>query len=602
MTHSISVPDDFKTWLDIEIVSRLRDFDHPKDMLGHGFAHVCLELILGLDSEEIFDLMENLRSSDHGLDCIYFDDDNAIVRMFQSKWAETYKVFDRAPGGDLINAWAQLKSKDSCLKIGGKWPEYHQRLKLALENDYKISFELVLHGSLSESAENDFLESVDQLGGSNTEFDIHDFEHLYKQYVILYGDQLVTDTISVMTDGILDCSHLEPPAYIANIELQKFGESIKPYIPEIFNVNVRRSLNKNKVNNGIKETLIGSNENDKGGNFWHFNNGITILCKDCNANENHLSISNPQIVNGCQTASQITNNIFSLKYPKTHILAKIIVVSSFDDPIAIDIAKYTNSQSPVLSSDLVSNDPIQIELQVGFNSMDPKWFYERKRGEWDSLSRRKKHDYQIARNKHRRIPMTSGAQLFYAFNNSPSIAISQKTKLFENKGIYNSIFPKGDRTPHEILLPYLLFLQIGDKISEKIEMATMKLNQHGELGLGPIEKAFLKIKNAKTLVGAHILRLIKLILDSTGASCNHEFYLRTLKAVNNKSIIDSLFPRISELITEYTLSIPEDESLHQHLKHNDAMDDLYNKYLIKLSTWETNDDGGPNEVIKKLIT
>ena len=66
--------------------------------------------------------------------------------------------------------------------------------------------------------------------------------------------------------------------------------------------NVRDYQGKNTVNKSIYKTLENQTEED----FWWLNNGITILASDVALiNNKELQLTNPKIVNGLQTSTEI---------------------------------------------------------------------------------------------------------------------------------------------------------------------------------------------------------------------------------------------------------------------------------------------------------
>jgi hypothetical protein len=139
----------------------------------------------------------------------------------------------------------------------------------------------------------------------------------------------------------------------------------------------------NEVNKEIRETLLTGQAKD----FWYLNAGLTIVCDQIvsQANGRHpISMVNPQIVNGCQTATVIhevgTSTIVDLSEGRVQI--KIIETR---DPTFVErIALASNTQSRILSRDLRANDALQRQLveclkQHGYT-------YIRKRGEQPATS------------------------------------------------------------------------------------------------------------------------------------------------------------------------------------------------------------------------
>ncbi len=138
--------------------------------------------------------------------------------------------------------------------------------------------------------------------------------------------------------------------------------------------------------------------------FALFNNGITILSDETFFNQRigqkdkaQLSIKNPQVINGGQTAYTLSllyedslndNTGIAEKLEKKEVLVKIITFSlnknsSFSEKLDLieEISEATNKQNQVNSADRSSNNPLLISSQSTlFN--DFGLLLERKRGEF----------------------------------------------------------------------------------------------------------------------------------------------------------------------------------------------------------------------------
>jgi len=136
-----------------------------------------------------------------------------------------------------------------------------------------------------------------------------------------------------------------------------------------------------------------------------YNNGITMLSDNTyysdrvgKKSEAELIVTNPQIINGGQTAFTLSRvfeerikagqplDIFNNK----EVLLKVITFSEDDNGVIDDqsklrliesISKATNDQTEVTEADRRSNEKIQIEIQSSIYR-DFGYFYERKRGEF----------------------------------------------------------------------------------------------------------------------------------------------------------------------------------------------------------------------------
>lgn len=141
----------------------------------------------------------------------------------------------------------------------------------------------------------------------------------------------------------------------------------------LFRKNVRNFLDRSETNIRITDTL--KNENDSS-NFWFYNNGITILCRDAtnDGDNKHIRLDDPQVINGCQTITSIKNYSGDTKADTL-----VRVIASDDNDLMDRIVFYQNSSNPVKKRDLKSNDTVQVRLHREF--LKRGWYYEIKTGE-----------------------------------------------------------------------------------------------------------------------------------------------------------------------------------------------------------------------------
>ncbi len=240
---------------------------------------------------------------------------------------------------------------------------------------------------------------------------------------------------------------------VASIDGLQLAQIEQQHRFRIFQRNVRYQLS-GKINENIDRTL---KRPDGRRNFWFYNNGISIVCDDYKLNRKRgvVSVENLQIVNGCQTTTTLGANIDCLSDPAPTVLVRII--ASKDDELQRDITLYNNRQNAVKDRDLLSNDPIQEALQAAFETLDPPWFYERKRGAW-------KAEVTTPRDRKRfgsrQINNEKAAQAAYAFHYDPGEARARKRLLFvthhdDPNGFYDLLFGRST-TPQWLLVPHLV--------------------------------------------------------------------------------------------------------------------------------------------------
>jgi hypothetical protein len=216
------------------------------------------------------------------------------------------------------------------------------------------------------------------------------------------------------------------------------GDRITPYA---FSDNVRTYIDtKSSINADIVSTAI----SDTSCRIVFFNNGITITCNKFSVSNGPFSIitiENLQIVNGCQTIHALGHaaRINIEKVNEASLLCRLYQIE--DTETRLDIARYTNSQNPVVSRDIRSISDIQIRLEQSLLS-GYGLFYERK-----ARQHRDKDQNMV-------IDMQRAAQAMAAFYNSmPLEAKNRRDQLFGQ--YYDKIFDEST-TPDKLLLAYRL--------------------------------------------------------------------------------------------------------------------------------------------------
>ena len=145
---------------------------------------------------------------------------------------------------------------------------------------------------------------------------------------------------------------------------------------KFFEANVRDYQGKNSVNSAIAETL----HNNTGEDFWWLNNGITILSDETTfANGLELVLTNPKIVNGLQTSTEIYNyysqNTDKIQNENRNVLVRII--SPVDETSRDRIILATNNQTNIPKSSLRVTDDIHLQIEMYFKSRG--LYYDRRK-------------------------------------------------------------------------------------------------------------------------------------------------------------------------------------------------------------------------------
>lgn len=152
----------------------------------------------------------------------------------------------------------------------------------------------------------------------------------------------------------------------------------------IFDENVRDWQGLTAVNAKIAAELGAGGSRD----FWWLNNGVTVICTEYRNDDNILTITNPQIVNGLQTCKEIVQHFDPMTQEQREeddrsVLVKVIRVN--DDDTRDRVIRATNSQNPVSVAMLRATDPFQRTIEQYLLSRE--LYYERRKNYYSNRGR-----------------------------------------------------------------------------------------------------------------------------------------------------------------------------------------------------------------------
>ena len=148
----------------------------------------------------------------------------------------------------------------------------------------------------------------------------------------------------------------------------------------VFYDNVRDYQGENEVNNEIAETI--KSASDK---FILLNNGVTIICKKLTNLRNKFTLTDYQIVNGCQTSHVLYYNK-ELIDGKLQIPIKLIETS--DENTVNSIIKATNRQTEVSNEQLIALNEFHRKLEDFYKTFTgtQKLYYERRSKQYNYMA------------------------------------------------------------------------------------------------------------------------------------------------------------------------------------------------------------------------
>jgi hypothetical protein len=418
------------------------------------FTYVMLEYLLGLSPEEIEDSITD-GSNDRGVDAVYVDerDGRNTIHIFQFKHANTFaKAKNNFPSTeidkllsfftDMLNENAGMEG--TCNPI--LWKKV-QEIWDSLKNPNPY-FEVHLCGNMRELVSTQKERLTSALAPYRS-FNVN--HHTLDSIVQLFIDKKrpkVNAKLKVVDKNYFERTDWNIRGLIATLEATELIRLIEdPDDPKqvnggIFNDNVRIYLTKkNRINRKIHATAL----SPKNVEFWYLNNGITITCDSFSYQPGSraplVTIDNVQIVNGGQTS----NALFEAYQEQPEKLQNVLVLARIYETkarnITADIAEATNSQTPINTRDLRSNDEVQKKLEESF--LDQGLYYERKARQYHEQPRQK------------RIDALSAGQAFLAYSlGCPEVAKKDRARVFGD--MYDSIFNDDITTPM-LLAPLRVF-------------------------------------------------------------------------------------------------------------------------------------------------
>jgi len=253
----------------------------PND--GQRFVAWYLHRVLLLDVHQTKAAITD-GAGDKQIDAIVVEDgEERRIRVVQGKFVKPESI-DATPLREVLSAWTRLKDIPKLqLECSGRLAERLEAMRVALEDEYDVQFELITTGSLTPSAVTDFEAFAKEMGES-TDFSAG--------LTLVNSDLLETrlseaeqrDLPELAAEIELDpqkCLVTEEAGIRVVLAMLPIEQCLKlPGIADgkLFRRNVRQSLGiTNKVNKALRDTLVNP---DKGKYFFFFHNGITALCRD----------------------------------------------------------------------------------------------------------------------------------------------------------------------------------------------------------------------------------------------------------------------------------------------------------------------------------
>jgi len=437
---------------------------------SRSYIHLFLKVKFGLVNFSDRELFITDDTGDGGIDGYYVDQEYKRIYFIQSKFRANEDNFEKKNIDieDLLSMELDRITKGELTDSKGIFfNKKIQRLINKIQNidDYAKYKETVI---LLANLKDKYRDKIKPITIFPAE--VYDYERCYNELVFpvvsgtFFNPKELKITINVNSksagnriDYYVDTSVKEcnitalfvPTIEIARI-LYKYKNSVLKFNPRSY-----LELAAGSVNRRIQESITTIKTNE----FALYNNGITMLSDNTfysdrvgKKNEAELIVTNPQIINGGQTAftlSRIYEDKLKSSLPmddfaNKEVLLKVITFSEDNNGIIDEenklrliesISKATNDQTEVTEADRRSNEKIQIDIQNRI-FQDHGYFYERKRGEFGDGLRSKYID------RSKIIDREMFLRISLSVNGNPGQARRASTRQLFLKEIFGNILPE----------------------------------------------------------------------------------------------------------------------------------------------------------------
>ena len=401
--------------------------------------------------------------NDRGIDCYFWDDENKDLFLIQNKYfSETTPLTKTYVENTFLEVYRALKK--------GTYTRSEKLQKIYNDNasDSSFSFHLKLYVTRSIPANNEVFTSIAKFNNENKEnridaeiLDIDEIEKAYynednkwnpseQHFIYPFTTKNKGTILNVNKEYGLETKVDAKYCLISTYEIYELIERANKKGYPIFDRNIREFLGTSGlVNKKIQNTL---NNSDDRKNFFFYNNGITIILKEFKMGEGtplKITITDPQIVNGCQTVSTIHSVISKYRkeerekefaIEKSSVMVKFIKTT--DEEIYGNIVRYNKSQNGIKDKDFTASSGtfkrIQEELEdkglLLLVKQSDKNTYKTKYNRIDKLLDKSGDDFKLfglnPRNyKDVSLDLEKLLQAILAFDDQPVNAVQNKSKL-----------------------------------------------------------------------------------------------------------------------------------------------------------------------------
>lgn len=450
----------------IERMEQLEDAEPDIGTFHDAFGQYCMEqYTLGSRAESVFCDEKN----DRGIDS--YSADGAKYHVIQTKIPPADWL---RKNPDKVKHWGPITVKDPTDAFEYLFEDAKKNANDKVRHLYGM---IQQDRQLEEFSFTYFLVVYGRLDKRSKE----SFEHLQNRFKSIGCNLILRDIDSILNDFIVGNRHSDDKIVVKlhvhqgkrlsqhnyHYFLAPAGDLFRAFIDygwRLFDLNVRYEIRNSPVNGDIVKSLSSSYGRKS---FHHFNNGLIIVADNVGFKDGgeQVKLKNAQIVNGLQTVKSIYNAVTtqaaSLEALDSNCFVQVKVIQNNVPEFVSQVVQATNNQNPMSRRNLRSNSREQGIIQTKFSGSEPRWFYQRKQGEWDSLTSESGQyfkmlthypvkDFRPERSKKRGrvIDNRDLAKAWLAFIGFPDWAGDRTSHFFDKDDVYRIAFMRVPTDEH----------------------------------------------------------------------------------------------------------------------------------------------------------
>ncbi|MFD7077135.1 AIPR family protein [Nocardioides sp. NPDC059952] len=407
------------------------------------FAAWFSHMVHNLPIEDAVDLLlkRDEEAENGGIDAILVDEQDGVVYLVRGEHSSPPSTSMRSIIGELQGGVSRMLVPRYAEQIGGDFARLSETVRAAIAGGADVVVQLVTLSATTRDLNYPARAATIEVGDVNLHLDVWDKARLTRKWD---EETTVRDLAGVPVKLTTKGGELSVPTAgmeglgsyrIVVLDGHSLALAARAHGPRLVDLNVRYQLRKSKINDAIAETAA---DPHKQAHFLALNNGLTVICDEfIQEADGQISLINPQIVNGAQTALTLAEHIGTFGPNEVQILARIMEIdkeSKNGASLSRSISEATNRQNPVSSADLKAHDRLQVRIEADMMKLSPPWFYERRRNSFAALSPAEVERYAGA------ITKEDLGQRYRALRGDPTKAITAKTTIFDSTSLYGEIF------------------------------------------------------------------------------------------------------------------------------------------------------------------